>query len=311
MDQVSESIIFQGKVHLGKKNLLVLLLLPAIIIILLLGLFCDIEFINDFLDSIFVKIIGGFFLLVAILFPRKLMIKLWSANKTSVAFDLKVIETSPNGFYVAVCNGDDPIVKFEYPFEYTYFRSIAVKTDSGYIYVLHLLLFKDNFTFRISNFSKSSEECPPGWETTRFSLPPDKYLDAEQITEIVNSVNVMSEKYKHLKNNKEAGNVSPFDAIISNFHFNYSPEKNTNTLLGTKEGKYLLKLLKAEDIPQEIVKIESTFFDDLKMSERQFYFLLSSIELEYGINFPRHMLSEIKTVGYLIQLVQHLKEVYD
>ena len=278
---------------------------------MLVGIFFDIEVITKILKTSFAKTIGFIFIVGVVVFPRRFIKFLFFSNKTSINLDITIAETQPNGFYVLVRHNDNIITKFEYPFEYTYFRSIAVKTNTGQLFALNLLLFKDNTVLRFTNNITSSEECPIGWETSRLNLSPDTFAETKQVVEITNVIKELAKKYEHLKPAKEIDSVSTTNEIISTFHFKFNADENTSALLETKEGKKIIGLIGEYYFEKRKINVNSTFFDGLEMSDEQFYMMLSKIELEYGINFPRHLLSEISTVGYLIQIVRYLKEVYD
>jgi len=181
----------------------------------------------------------------------------------------------------------------------------------GQLFALNLLLFKGSTVLRFTSNLSSSEECPIGWETSRLNLSPDTYVDTKQVIEITKIINEMVKKYEYLKPAKEVDNVSTVNALISNFHFKFNADANASALLQTKEGKKIVRLIEGYYYKIGKINVNSTFFDELRMTEEQFYLMLSSIELEYSIDFPRHLLSEISTVGHLIQLVRHLREVYD
>lgn len=311
MNQTEEKIIFQGSGKLGKQNSCLPLFLFIIVIIILIGIFFDIELITDILDTSFAKAIAFIVVVLALIFPRRLMKFLFSANKTSITLDIKIVETNPNGFYVLVRHNDNILTKYEYPFEYTYFRSIAVKTNTGQLYALNLLLFKDDTVLRFTNDITSSEECPIGWETSRLNLSPDTFAETIQVVEITDVIKELAKKYEHIKPAKEVDNVSTTNEIISTFHFKFNTDENTSSLLETKEGKKIIGFIGEYYFERRRINVNTYFFEDLGMTDEQFYMMLSKIELYYGINFPRHLLSQISTVGYLIQVVRYLKEVYD
>jgi acyl carrier protein len=311
MNQTNEKIVFQGSGNLGKQSGCLPYTLIILIIIMWIGIVFDIPIITNTLKKIESESVAFIFIVSIILFPKRIMKFLFFSNRTNIDIDIIVAETQPDGFFVLIKNKENAITKYEYPFEFTYFRSVAVKTSTGQLYALNLLLFKDNVVLRFTNNVTTSEECPIGWETSNRNLSNDTFADTKQVVEITNVIKELAKKYEHLKPAKETNNISPTDEMISIFHFQFNSDENTNALLETKEGKKVVGVIREYYYEKRKIDVDSTFFEELGISNEQFYMMLSKIELNFGISFPTHLLSEINTVGYLIQLVRHLKAVYD
>ncbi|NUM62838.1 MAG: hypothetical protein HUU44_11970 [Ignavibacteriaceae bacterium] len=310
MDQTNEKIVFQGSGNLGKQSGCLPNTLFILVIIMLIGIFFDIPIITNVLNKTDSKNVAFFLVILVVFFPKRVMKFLFYSNRIKVMIDIIVVETQSKGFHVIIKNNEKIITTYEYPFEYTYFRSVAVKTDTGQLFSLNLLLFKDNVVIRFTNIT-TAEECPIGWETSNRNLSNDTFAETKQVVEITNVIKELAKKYEHLKPAKDADTVSPTDEMISIFHFKYNADESTSSLLETKEGKKVVGVIREYYFEKQKINVDSTFYDDFGMSDEQFYMMLSKIELGFGISFPTNLLSEINTVGYLIQLVRHLKTVYN
>ena len=100
------------------------------------------------------------------------------------------------------------------------------------------------------------------------------------------------------------------DQVLSKMKFQYDPEKDAKQLLASKEGRYLILLLRNKNISTTNIEPNTRFVEDLAMSEEQYYTMLASMEMQFVVDIPKHLLPEINSIGYLIQLLQYLRKVY-